>query len=484
MVADDSPVAKPAVQIQNSTSEDAAETGDLRKRVLPLWAVYATAIAVVAPTGSLAFGMAGVSSAAGNATWLSFAIVTVGILGVAYCISFTARRFSSPGGLYGLASRVGGNSAGYAQGVPQLLTLLISMPITIFGSGIYLASALHRAGLPDNTPMTFLCYAIIIVLGGYAILRDIRVSTRALLILEGVSVLLILGLFAVVLARHQGGIVDHSQLTLKGAHFHGILLSFAFATFTIAGFETAATLGSEARNPKRDIPKALLGSVVILGVLYVFSSYVQVLGLPNGALAASGAPLDDLANLAHVGWFGAVIDVCVAVSFYSCFLGGANGTARILFALGRDGAISSRFGRISRHGQPQFAILVILGYVSVFVLIVGLLSRQQNDAFVNLGTLAGYYLFALYLIAVALAVILALRTRSLTAALVVAALIGAGTLLNGLYFTFVPWPQGVVANLFWTFVGTAVVAVALATWGKASNARWWKAIGTSAIEGD
>src|SRR4051812_30525901 len=122
MVAGDSPVTKPPAQTQDSTSD--AESGDLRRRVLPLWAVYSTAIAVVAPTGSLAFGMAGVSSAAGNATWLSFAIITVGILGVAYCISFTARRFSSAGGLYGFASRVAGNGAGYVQGVPQLMTAL------------------------------------------------------------------------------------------------------------------------------------------------------------------------------------------------------------------------------------------------------------------------------------------------------------------------------------------------------------------------
>lgn len=484
MATSDPPTAEPAVTAadQYLPGDGSGASGDLRRRVLPLWAVYAMAIAVNAPTGSVALGVPGVSSAAGNATWLSFAIVTIGVLGVAYCISFTARRFASAGGLYGLASGVAGRGAGYVQGIPQLMTLLVTLPLCIFGSGIYLASAVSHLGIADTKVTTLACYAAVIVVGGYTTLRDIRVSTKALLILEGVSLVFVMCLFVIVLARHHGGLIDHAQLSLKGTKVHGVLLSFAFALFTIAGFENAAVLGKEAREPKRDIPKAILGSVGILGILFVISSYIQVLGLPSGALAASPAPLNELATLAHVGWFGWIIDLCVAVSFFSALLGCMNGTARIFFALGRDGVLASRFGRADRHGQPRLAIVGMLGYVALLVLILGLISGSQIQAYVDLGTLIGYFLFVVYLAAIAMALILAVRQRTGGFVIAAAALVGAGTLLNGLYFTFVPWPVGAAATLFWTFLGTVIVATVLAIYGKSTGARWWQAIGTSSLD--
>lgn len=486
MATTDPPLAAPVAggTTQYAAAAGSGARGDLRRRVLPLWAVYAMAIGAIAPTGSIALGVAGVSSAAGNAAWLSFAIITVGVLGVAYCISFTARRFASAGGLYGLASGVAGNTAGYIQGVPQLMTLLVTVPLCIFGSGIYLASAVTHLGIADTKLTTLICYGTIIALGGYTTLRDIRVSTKALLILEAVSMVFILILFVIVLANHQGGLIDHAQLSLKGTSSHGVLLSFAFALFTVAGFENAAVLGREAREPKRDIPKAMLGSVGILGVIFVASAYIEVLGLPNGTLAASPAPLNQLATLANVSWFGWIIDLCVAISFFSALLGTLNSSGRILFALGRDRVLTQRLGQTDRHGQPRLAIAGLLCYLSVLVLILCLITGNQVQAYDDLGTLIGYFLFVVYLVAVAMSLILAVRQRALGFMIVAGALVGAATLLNGLYFTFVPWPVGIAATLFWTFLGVMVIAAILGIYGRSTNARWWQAVGTSTLDDD
>jgi amino acid transporter len=156
----------------------------LHERILPWWGMYATSVASEAPSAGLALSIAGVALSAGNGSWLTYVIITVGILGVGCCVSWMARRFTTSGGLYSMSAAVGGSAGGYLQGLPQLLSLAIALPALVFGSGIYLEAFLVKAGLPDGKALYLACYLAVLAIALIFALRDVRVSSRILLLLE------------------------------------------------------------------------------------------------------------------------------------------------------------------------------------------------------------------------------------------------------------------------------------------------------------
>jgi len=144
----------------------------------------------------------------------------------------------------------------------------------------------------------------------------------------------------------------------------GVGYGIVFAVLSFAGFEGAATLGEETNRPRRNVPIALIGTLLVSGTLFVLVTYAQVLGygLENiQALAADSAPLDTLAVRYASRGFAVVLDVAAALGSFACVLASLSAAGRMLFALGRAG-LAPYAGRIHpRHGTPANAILIAGG---------------------------------------------------------------------------------------------------------------------------
>jgi amino acid transporter len=144
----------------------------------------------------------------------------------------------------------------------------------------------------------------------------------------------------------------------------GVGYGIVFAVLSFAGFEGAATLGEETNHPRRDVPIALIGTLLVSGALFVLVTYAQVLGygLENmQALAADSAPLDTLAVRYASRSYAIVLDLAAALGSFACVLASLSAAGRMLFALGRAGLAPSA-GRIHpTHGTPANAILIAGG---------------------------------------------------------------------------------------------------------------------------
>src|SRR6202034_4190761 len=198
----------------------------------------------------------------------------------ALAISCLTRRFASTGGLYGLAARAGGRAGGFSVMSAHVLALLLAGPACALGSAIYADAWLERVGMPAGHSAAVVSILVVLVVAASAWLcyREVQLSARLLLAIEFATVRVILILFCVVLIKAPGGIIDSRQLHFGGMHVASVLEGGGVARFALAGFENVATLGREARNPRRAIGLAMTGSIVALGLLYVFASYVIVLG--------------------------------------------------------------------------------------------------------------------------------------------------------------------------------------------------------------
>jgi len=443
------------------TRPAAEPDGTLRKAILPLWAVYGIALGILAPSSTLALSTGLISETAGNLSWLTWVVTSVIVLSFALGISWLTRRFTSTGGLYGLAARAGGRTGGYSVMSAHVLALLLAGPACALGAAIYLDAWLQRVGMPPGHSAAVISLLVVGVVAANAWLcyREVKLSARLLLAIEFATVGVILILFCVVLIKAPGGVIDPRQLHFSGMHVPTILAAGGFAVFALAGFENVATLGREARNPRRSIGLAMTGSIVGLGLLYVFASYVIVLGFKGISFASSAAPLDTLANRNGVGWLGYAIDLGVAVSFFGSSLGIMAGTSRTVYTLARDRVLPARLARVHATQRTPVAAVAALGVLYLVLGIAGAALTNPDNSYGYLGTLSGYLLVLAYGLTTLVAGVYATRTRSLRAGIALTTLVALSGIALVYWFSFHPFPQGAYGIVAWCFVGCVALAV-------------------------
>jgi amino acid transporter len=228
--------------------------------------------------------------------------------------------------------------------------------------------------------------------------RDVEISARVMLWIEATSVLLILFVVLLVLGRH-GVHVDRDQAQLRGMTGSGLRLGLVMALFSFVGFESATTLGAEARNPLKTIPRAVIQSAIIAGVFFILSAYTVVLGahLTGVDVANNQTPLHVLAQVAHVPIFGTVIDVGALVSMFAGTLACITAAARVLLLMSHNGlAHKSLQATDPKHETPVRAIFVT-GIAAVAPAAI-LAYRGANglDVYGWMGSLATYGFIVAY----------------------------------------------------------------------------------------
>jgi amino acid transporter len=179
-----------------------------------------------------------------------------------------------------------------------------------------------------------------------ALLR-IRISTRTELVLAAIGIAAIVLLSVIILVKGGDSGVslqpfNPSRLPSSSGFFLGLVLAFT----GYIGFEAAAVLGEETADPRRAIPTAILGAVIIASLFYVFVTWAMSLGFGvdhSQAWATNPAALDTLATRYAGTWLSIIIDLSVAASGFIAALGGVHLTSRTLLAMGRDGGLPHAF---------------------------------------------------------------------------------------------------------------------------------------------
>ena len=176
--------------------------------------------------------------------------------------------------------------------------------------------------------------------------------------IEIVSVAMVVTVLALLMFK-VGIHADHAQIRLKGARFSSLGPALVLSIFSFVGFESATTLGSEARNPLRTIPRAVLQCAVLSGAFFILCSYSEVLsfhGVPTN-LADTNSPLHILATKAGVSPLGIGIDCGALISMFACVLACATAAARVMLRMSHAGLLPHALRITSpRHGTPANAI--------------------------------------------------------------------------------------------------------------------------------
>lgn len=341
----------------------------LKENCLSYSEVLAQSVSVIAPSTVPAAILGLIFAAAGNGTWLSFLFGMVGMVLVSLNINQFARRSASPGSLYSYIVKGLGPTAGVLGGWALLFGYIMTGMSTLCGFAIFLNVILAPFGI--QVPV-ILSFAIGAVAACYVAYRDIQLSAKTMLAIEG-SVLVAILALGVIIWWDKGFAIDTAQFRLEGVTPNGVLMGVLLVVFAFSGFESSTSLGHEAKDPLHTIPRSVIQSVVISGLVFIFMAYVVVLGFKGTGLdlASTEAPLDELAKANGWGVVSMVINVGILLSFFACTLACVNSTARIVFSMARHGLVAEVFGEAHQTNKTPYTAVCISALVT-FLLPAGL----------------------------------------------------------------------------------------------------------------
>jgi len=399
--------------VETATMSDGPKTSHspsfgLRAGALSPLETLAQSISTIAPSTSPPATIPLVFALAGEGTALAYLIAMGLMVLVGICIAQFARESASPGSLY-VYTRGSLPPIFSAITAWALFFAYITTAAAVIGGFLLFAGPFLKL-LPPSIhvpPITLVIFAAGVSL--WVAYRDVKISARLMLYIEAVSVALIAIVIAITILRH-GFHLDLTQFSprlLRGASGRGIGLGVMLAIFSFVGFESATTLGAEAREPLRTIPRAVIQSALLAGIFFVVCSYGEILGFRDSPvpLNQSEAPFFYLATTAHVSFLARIIDAGVLISAFAATLACVIAASRVLLLMAHHGLAHASLTHTSdKHETPGFASVLsaILAFLPAAVL--SLRGAGGADIYNWMGTLAVYgFLTAYGMVAVALA---------------------------------------------------------------------------------
>ena len=360
----------------------------------------------MAPGAAIAASIPAGAAFAGGSLPLSVLLALVACLFCAWSIGLLAREMPSAGSLATYAARGLHPALGFLVAWGYVLVGFLIPPLVLLQLGFTTAGTLNSEF--HSYPATLwwpwaLAGAVIVLAAGF---YGVRTSTRlgTILGLFEIGVFVVLAIFLVV---HAG---SHNTLSVFGTSYtpkgfrgiSGVIGGSVYVILAFGGFEGAAPLAEEARNPRRTIQRAVLLATLLIGALYVFTTYaVDVAFGPKGfsafAAETGNATWEGLARSLY-GLFWFFVFLAIVNSTIANANAGVNVSSRTAYAMGRIGAFPRMLAQVHpRHRSPVTAIIV--GFVVTVAVTLGLgLGYGPTEAFFMIGTGLVIILAAIYIL--------------------------------------------------------------------------------------
>jgi basic amino acid/polyamine antiporter, APA family len=376
-------------------TETTEEGHGLKKSV---GATQLTAMGVGAIIGTGIFVVIGKGAGiAGPAVILSFVLAAVACTFSALSYAELASSIPVSGSAYTYTYATLGEIVAWIIGWDLILEYGVSVAGIAVGWGGNLNAFLDAAfgfSLPDaiskspseggvfNLPAVFVVLAITLLL-----VRGVTESARVNLVMVGIKLVVLLFFIAVALVNFS----THNFHPFAPAGTDGVTSAAAIIFFAYIGFDAVSTGSEEAKNPSRDLPLAIIGSLVICTIFYVLTA-VGALGIASpDQMKDSDAPLAAaLDQGAGISWAAGILALGAVVAITSVVLVILYGQTRIFFAMCRDGLMPQRLAVVNqRYGTP--AVLTI-GLGVLIAILAALVPLGTIVELVNIGTLFAFVL--------------------------------------------------------------------------------------------
>jgi basic amino acid/polyamine antiporter, APA family len=412
---------------------DTDEPDTKLRRDLGTWDLIVFGVAVVVGAGIFTLAASTAGNVAGPSVSLAFVLAAIACGLAALCYAEFASTVPVAGSAYTFSYATFGEFIAWIIGWDLVLEFAVGSAVVSKGWSEYLRTVFGQFGMdvPTTIPLGPLQFdwgalLLIVVLTALLVLGT-KLSSRVSLVITSIKVAIVLlvivvGFFYVNAANYSPFIPPpapaeadsgwtQSLLSVLGGGatstygVYGLLAAASLVFFAFIGFDVVATTAEETREPQKALPRGIIGSLIIVTVLYVAVAlvitgmvpYTDLQTQPDGTRATLATAFASLG----VDWAATVIAIGALAGLTTVVMVLMLGQVRVLFAMSRDGLLPRPLSRTGSRGTPARATILVGGLVG---LVATFFSAGALEEMVNIGTLFAFVL-------VSIGVIVLRRTR-------------------------------------------------------------------------
>jgi APA family basic amino acid/polyamine antiporter len=384
---------KPIDQLQAEAA--AGVDGNPLRRTLGVW--HLTMISVGATLGTGILVVLGTAvPLAGPAVWISFVVAGIAALLSALSYAEMAGAVPTSGSSYSYTYATMGEGIAWVCGWCLVLEYAVSVAAVAVGASEYVDETLKVFGThlpvalsapPGDGGVVNLPAAVLVLLATAVLLPGARESAwvNTLMVIVKIALLVFFVVVAFTAFRAQ----NFEPLAPMGAA--GVTAAASRLFFSYIGFDAASTAGEEAKDPRRDLPRAIIGSIALITTLYILVAVAAIGARSWTSFSSTEASLVRIVvDVTGQPVVALVFSVGAVIAIASVVLTVLYGQTRILLTMARDGLVPKAFGRVSeRTGTPVVNTVIVGLVVTVVAALVPL--GELADA-TSIGTLVAFAL--------------------------------------------------------------------------------------------
>jgi amino acid transporter len=333
-------------------------------------------------------------AAAGPGFWWALVVVLIGQVLIAVTFGVLASRWPMAGGVYQWSRRLLGPVYGWFAGWAYMWTLMVTMTAVSYGGALFAAAVFDL----DTGNQTLMALVGMVILAGAVLVNvlgraAVRVVGFLCLIAEvagsvGIAVWLLCFHRVNSVASLGSAVTWPPETAFMATPF---VMAVMFAGWSFLGFESASTLAEEVAQPKRDIPKAIVGSLVAVGIVVLFTCFAFLIAMPEGAASEADPVAATLTAYLPTPAFKAMM-VLFVIAYFATVVAVSSAVSRIVWSYGRNGELpGSRYlSRLHRRINTPTTATVVTGAIGI-ALYLPFQSEQIYTLLVTFVT-AGFFL--------------------------------------------------------------------------------------------
>ncbi|MEY8531112.1 APC family permease [Lactobacillus taiwanensis] len=330
---------------------------------------------------------------AGPGVTLSFLIAALVCTLASMCYAELSSSIPVAGSAYSYGNILYGEVIGWILGWALILEYMLSVAAVSAGWASYFNYLLHsfRLHIPHHLEGPFdplngtylnLWAVVSVLLIGILLSRGMKASMKfnnaAVLIKIAIIFIFIgVGLFFIKPKNYQ-------PFTPYGTT--GVLRGATTVFFAFLGFDVVSSSAAEVKNPKKNMPIGIIGTLIVAALLYMGVSAVLT-GMVNYKQLDVANPVAYALKLVNQGWVADLLSIGAIVGMSTMMLTMIYSSSRLIYSIGRDGLLPSFLGKIDKHGLPENSLWIV---TIVIALMGGLFSMEELTSLVSIGTLLAF----------------------------------------------------------------------------------------------
>lgn len=333
---------------------------------------------------------------AGPGVSLSFLLSAIVCAFAAMCYAEFASALPVAGSAYSYGNVVFGEFFGWLLGWALILEYMLAVASVSTGWAAYFNSFIESFGLkiphalsgpfdPAHGTYINIVAVVIVLLITVMLSRGLQSSVRV----NNIAVVIKVAIILIFIVAGLFFIKPRNYHPFLPYHMSGVIHGATIGFFAYLGFDCVSSSAAEVKNPKRNMPLGIIGTLGIVTLLYMGVAVVLT-GMVKYTRLDVANPVSYALQLVHQDWLAELLSIGALVGMFTMMVAMIYSSSRLIYAIGRDGLLPAFLGKLDKKSHsPQIALWIVAVIIATMG---GLVSLDQLTSLVNIGTLFAFTL--------------------------------------------------------------------------------------------